>query len=76
MTEEANEQGQEAQANPSKVPPPPKFQPDPELMEESLRDEPRREREQRVIWRETPSRVLKTGLYRLIGSRCRRGPGP
>jgi hypothetical protein len=38
VSEEANEQAQQAEATPTKVPPAvPKFEPDPDLIEESLR---------------------------------------
>jgi hypothetical protein len=45
VTEEANEHAQQAEVNPSKAPPaPPKFDPDPALVEKSSRAETRRER--------------------------------
>ena len=42
MTEDAKEHAHQAEANPSQAPEPPKFEPDPKLMEESMRHEPRR----------------------------------
>jgi hypothetical protein len=43
VSEDANEHGQQAEASSSKAPPPPKFDPDPALVEESARSEARRE---------------------------------
>jgi hypothetical protein len=49
VTEEVNEQAQQAEANASEAPvAPPKFDPDPALVEESARSESRRDR---VVYR-------------------------
>jgi hypothetical protein len=49
VSEEANEHGQQAEASSSKAPPPPRFDPDPALVEESARSEPQREQ---VVYRQ------------------------
>lgn len=49
MSEEANEHAQQAEVNASKAAPPPKFDPDPALVEESLRHEVDRRKERRLI---------------------------